>query len=55
MELKKVIEDIKFNLNSEAIKNKIALDRGLKLNNQNKFISFNIKTHRRITFTMLKT
>ena len=36
MELKKVIEDIKFNLNSEAIKNKIALDRNLKLNNQNK-------------------
>ena len=40
MELKKVIEDIKFNLNSEAIKNKIALDRGLKLNNQNKCLCF---------------
>lgn len=40
MELKKVIEDIKFNLNSEAIKNKIALDRNLKLNNQNKCLCF---------------
>ena len=40
MELKKVIEDIKLNLNSEAIKNKIALDRGLKLNSQNKCLCF---------------
>ena len=40
MELKKIIEEIKFCVSSEEVKNKIALDRSLKLNNQNKCLCF---------------
>ena len=40
MELKKIIEEIKFRISSEEVKNKIALDRSLKLNNQNKCLCF---------------
>ena len=40
MEIRKAIEDIKLYLDAEQVKNKIALDRGLKLNNQNKCLCF---------------
>lgn len=40
MEIKKAVEDIKLNIDSEQVKNKVALDRGLKLNNQNKCLCF---------------
>ena len=40
MELKKIIEEIKLHISSEEVKNKIALDRSLKLNNQNKCLCF---------------
>ena len=40
MEIKKAVEDIKLYIDSEQVKNKIALDRGLKLNNQNKCLCF---------------
>ena len=40
MELKKIIEEIKLRIGSEEVKNKIALDRLLKLSNQNKCLCF---------------
>ena len=40
MEIKKAVEDIKLYIDSEQVKNKVALDRGLKLNNQNKCLCF---------------
>ena len=40
MELKKIIEEIKTRISSEDVKNKIALDRSLKLNNQDKCLCF---------------
>ena len=41
MDIKKIIEDIKFQINSEEVKNKIALDLNLKLDKSNKCLCFN--------------
>ena len=42
MELKNIVNDIKLYIDSEAVKNKIALDLGLKFKN-NKCLCFNHK------------
>ena len=41
MDIKKVIDDIKFQINSDEVKSKIALDLNLKLDRSNKCLCFN--------------
>ena len=41
MDIKKIIDDIKFQINSDEVKSKIALDLNLKLDRSNKCLCFN--------------